>query len=78
MTHHGLVNDDVRKRVWPLLLNVELIREEEDSQIMDSSRSSNGKSPSSGNLTSKNTFRFYRIAEESAWKSIIYPSLVNQ
>jgi hypothetical protein len=25
LSKHGLVNDDIRKKVWPLLLNLEVI-----------------------------------------------------
>ena len=25
MSKHGLVNDDIRKKVWPILLNIEIL-----------------------------------------------------
>lgn len=43
MSKYGLVNDEVRKRVWPLLLNVNFLNEENLDQSTDFSNSESNK-----------------------------------
>ena len=33
MSKYGLVNDEMRRKIWPLLLNLDLLVQEEDSQL---------------------------------------------
>ena len=33
ISRHGLVNEDIRRKVWPLLLNAEVLNDESSSKI---------------------------------------------
>ena len=65
ISRHGLVNDDLRKKIWPLLLNVETLFERDQPHL---TKQINRNKKEDISITSQ--FRW--LSEETDWKSILF------
>jgi hypothetical protein len=81
VTRYGLVNDEVRKKVWPLLLNVETLNSKAlgRGSPLSSKNSTKGPDSTFGSMMSERdtqitkpsstTLSFLPISEDTSWKT---------